>query len=190
MPSAERRPRFFPLAWPNWMASWISGFMAAIWAVIVGLFALASPNLPGNRHEFGLIKPAAGVLDRVDQRIVLREVREQRAQIGEAFVKRQHVGIGGLREIRPDAVDDRVGHLVRDDVLRQTGENELAGKIAALSGLVRGEVAKQNSVRLRAVIGIGLLHRVRVELENPDIVLLAQSCCSFCEPPKRSARRQ
>ena len=95
-------------------------------------------------------------------------------------MKSQHVGIGGLGEIRPNAVDDRVGHLVGDNVLREAGENELAGEISTLSGFVRGEVAKQNSVRLRAVVGIGLLHSVRVELEDPDIIGLAEFVFLVC----------
>jgi len=47
---------------------------------------------------------------------------------------------------------------VGDDVLRETGKNELAGKVAALTGLIGLEVAKQNAVGLRAVISVGLLH--------------------------------
>jgi hypothetical protein len=64
---------------------------------------------------------------------------------------------------------------VRDYVLRQTRENELAREIPALPGFVRREVAKQNSLRLRAVVGVGLPHGVRVKLEDPDIAGLAES---------------
>ena len=73
----------------------------------------------------------------------------------------EHVGISGFREVSADAIDDGVGHFVGDDVLRETGKNELAGKIPALTGLIGLEVAKQNAVGLRAVISVRLLHRVR-----------------------------
>ena len=109
-----------------------------------------------HRRKIGLIEAPAGALDRVDQGVLLGEMREQRAQVREALVEGQHVGIGGLREVGADAVDDRVGHLVRDDVLRQAGEDALAGKVAALAALVGGEEAEQDAVRLRAVIGVGL----------------------------------
>ena len=67
----------------------------------------------------------------------MREVAEQRREVGEALVEGQHVGIGRLGEVGADAVDDGVRHLVRDDVVRQAGEDALAGQVAALAGLVR-----------------------------------------------------
>jgi hypothetical protein len=86
----------------------------------------------------------------------------------------QHVGIGGLGEVGANSVDDGVGHLMSDDVLRETGENALTRKVATLAGLVSDEETEQDPVRLGAVIGVGLLHGVRIELENANIVLLAK----------------
>ncbi len=101
-------------------------------------------------------------------------MREQRAEIGKAFMEGQHVGIGGLGEVGADSVDDGVGHLMRDDVLRETGENALTRKVATLTGLARCEETEQDPVRLGVVIGVGLLHGMRIELENANIVLLAK----------------
>src|SRR5262249_6181189 len=111
-------------------------------------------------------------------------MREQRAEIGKAFVEGQHVGIGGLGEVGADSVDDGVGHLMRDDVLRETGENALTRKVATLTGLARCEETEQDPVRLGAVIGIGLLHGMGIELENANIALLAKGVVVLVRIPK------
>src|SRR5262249_59565926 len=111
-------------------------------------------------------------------------MREQSAEIGKAFMEGQHVRIGGLGEVGADSVDDGVGHLMRDDVLRETGENALTRKVTTLAGLVRGEKTEQDPVRLGAVIGVGLLHGMRIELENANIVLLAKGVVALLRTSK------
>ena len=54
---------------------------------------------------------------------------EQRDDVGEALVERQHVDVGRLEEIAAQAVHDGVRHLVGDDVVRQAGEDGLARQV-------------------------------------------------------------
>ena len=66
-----------------------------------------------------MVEAAAGALDGLDQGVLDRKVGEERAQIREPFVEGEHIGIGGLGEIGADSIDDGVGHLMRDEVLRK-----------------------------------------------------------------------
>ena len=59
----------------------------------------------------------AGALDGVEKHLGVREVTEQRHDIGEGLVERRNVRVGLLHEESADAVDDGVGHLVHDDVM-------------------------------------------------------------------------
>ncbi len=54
------------------------------------------------------------------------EVLEERDDVGERLVEGVHVGVGRLVEARMHAVEQRVRGLVRDDVVRQAGEDERA----------------------------------------------------------------
>ena len=60
---------------------------------------------------------AAGRGDLVAQDLGEREVLEQRDEVGERLVEREHVGIARLVEAAMDAVEQRVRRLVRDDVV-------------------------------------------------------------------------
>ena len=62
----------------------------------------------------------------------MREVTEQGHDVGERLVERGHVRIRLLHEVASDAVDDRVGHLVHDDVMRQARVDDLAGQVVSL----------------------------------------------------------
>ena len=59
------------------------------------------------------------------------EMLEQRDDIGEGFVKGQHVGIGGLPEEPVQPVEQRMRRLMGDDVVRKAAENGPARKIFA-----------------------------------------------------------
>ena len=85
----------------------------------------------------------------------------QRDDVGEALVQRQHVRVGRLVEAAVHAVEDGVGGLVGDDVVREAGVDAAAGHVVA--GVVRRglEVAEQQRHLLRAVEGVGLAQRVR-----------------------------
>ncbi len=124
----------------------------------------------GIGHEFELVEAAARLLNRVEQRVRVTEMQEQRGEIGEGLVERQHFGVGRFREEGANAVDDGMRHLVRDDVVREAGEHALPRQVVALV-LFRGlEIAEQDALGLAAVEGVGLHHRMRIELEHPDVV--------------------
>ena len=69
------------------------------------------------RFELRLKKLAAGLLQRVEQCVLVGEMREQRREVGKGLVKGRHVDIGRLREELADAVNDGVRGFVRDDVV-------------------------------------------------------------------------
>ena len=138
LPSADRRPRSAPRASPNCWASWTSGLVCSPPRRRSRRLRRSRRRCGPSRRpgQLGLVEPPAGQPDRVGQRLLVREVGEQRGEVGEAFMEGQHVGIGRLGEVRADAVDDGMRHLVGDDVVRQAGEDALAGQVAALIGLV------------------------------------------------------
>jgi hypothetical protein len=70
---------------------------------------------------------AAGARDLGAQRLGQAEMLEQRDGIGEGLVKGQHVGVGRLAHAPVQPVEQRVRDLVRDDVVREAGEDQLAG---------------------------------------------------------------
>jgi hypothetical protein len=70
-------------------------------------------------------------------------VLHHRNDVGKGLVEGPHVGIGRVEEAAMHPVDQRVRGLVRDDVVRQAGEDHPAGHVIgeiALGGL---EVAEQ-----------------------------------------------
>ncbi len=73
---------------------------------------------------------------------------EQRHDVGKAFVEGEDVDVRRLEEQRPQAIHDRVGHLVRDDVVGQAGKNDLAGQIWTGIDRVGVEIAEQDSVEV------------------------------------------
>src|SRR5262249_2288981 len=88
------------------------------------------------------------------------EVLKKRDDVGERFVKRRRVGTGWLHKEFALPVDQRMRCFVRNDVMRKTSEDSLAGKITA--GIrVRGrKVAKDNSTQVAIVVGVRFLHRM------------------------------
>ena len=93
---------------------------------------------------------------------------EQRDDVGEGLVEGEHVGVARLDEAPVHAVEQRVRRLVRDDVVREAGEDECrrAGCCAGSAGA--REVAEQQRLLLRAVVGVGLAQGVRVDAQPPD----------------------
>ena len=51
---------------------------------------------------------------------------EQRDDVGEAFMEGEHIGIGRLDVAAMQAVEQRVRRLMRDDIVRQRGEDQRA----------------------------------------------------------------
>ena len=57
------------------------------------------------------------------------EVLQQRHDVGEGFMKREHVRIGRIEISWQDGVEQRMRRLMRDDVVREAGENNSARKL-------------------------------------------------------------
>ena len=137
-PMALRRAPRPPIARPNWTARLPSMDSASMSPRVRRDLAAPAPR--------GMVKCCM-----------------QRDDVGEALVQRQHVGVGRLVEAAVHAVEDGVGGLVGDDVVRQAGVDAAAGHVVA--GVVRRglEVAEQQRDLLRAVEGVGLPERVRAD---------------------------
>ena len=67
--------------------------------------------------EVVLEQPATGLLQRVEKGFLVREMAEQRGEIGEGLMKGGDVDIGRLGEEAADAVDHGMRGPVRDDVV-------------------------------------------------------------------------
>ena len=134
----------------------MSGLDSAIWARI-----RAPPGVgpESARSSVAWMRPPV-------RRIVSRsasgndEVLEQGHDVRERLVEREGVRPGRLHEVRPDAVEHRVGRLVDDDVVREAGEHDLAGQVPSRT-VVRGrEVPEQQRPLAPVVVGVGLGHRM------------------------------
>ncbi|MFC3437231.1 hypothetical protein [Nocardia seriolae] len=86
---------------------------------------------------------------------------EQRDQIGDRLMAGEDILIGGQPVLPPDPMHDGVGHLVRDDVVRQAGENHLSGQIRTRIVGVCLVIAEQHRAALWIEIGVLPLERVR-----------------------------
>ena len=86
---------------------------------------------------------AAGALDVFLQNILKREVLEDSDDVGEALVEGRHVAVAGLGEIFAQSIDESMRHFVSDDVVREAGENVLAGEIRSGILLVGAEVPEE-----------------------------------------------
>ena len=71
---------------------------------------------------------------------------EQRDDVGERLVEGQHVRVGRLHEVLVQAVEQRVRRLVRDDVVRQAGEDHAAGELAG-GAIVGGRKVAEEQAR-------------------------------------------
>ena len=101
------------------------------------------------------------------------EVLHQGHDVGECFVEGQGVGVARLDESMVHPVEQRVGGLVGDDVVRQAGEYSPARQISARS-LHRGrEVAEKESPLLGTVVGVGLAEGMGVDPEPLDVLVRA-----------------
>ena len=115
---------------------------------------------------------ALRLCDLVAQRRGDREVLEQRDEVGERLVKREHVGIGRLAKARVQSVQQRVRGFVRHDVVREAAKDCPAGKVAPWVGLRRRKVSEQQRLLVGTVVRVRLAHRVRINPQPADIVLV------------------
>ena len=97
-----------------------------------------------------------------------REVLEQRDDVGERLVEGEHVGVARLDEAAVHAVEQRVRRLVRDDVVRQAGEDQRRPACSSGRRPPAREVAEQQRLLLRAVVGVRLAQRVRIDAQPLD----------------------
>ena len=65
---------------------------------------------------------------------------------------------------------DTVRRFVRDDVVRKAGEYRLSRQITAWMSPAGLEIAEQNPVRLWAVEGVRLPHRVRKKMQPKTVI--------------------
>ena len=68
---------------------------------------------------------------------------EQRNDVGEALVEGADVGIGRAEVAAVHAVEQRVGGLVRDDVVRQAREHHSTGNVLRGRALGGAEIAEE-----------------------------------------------
>jgi hypothetical protein len=115
------------------------------------------------------VDAAGRALDRVEHRLAIREVQQQRGGIAQAFLKRPDVDVplaghrvDRIEEIAPDRGDDQVHRGVDDDVVRETVEDHLSRKRAPGGVLVRGKVAEHQPAVCRQRPGVRVSQRVRV----------------------------
>ena len=78
------------------------------------------------------VQIAARARDLVSQHARIGEVLEQRDDVGERLVEGGHVGVARLVEARMHAVEQRVRGFVRDDVVRQAGEDHRARRVVGV----------------------------------------------------------
>ena len=72
-------------------------------------------------------------------------------------------GLLGVDEVAVHPVEQGVGGLVGDDVERQAGEDRAPGQVPAAVGPLGGEVAEQQGLARRVVVGVRLPQGVRVD---------------------------
>jgi len=78
-----------------------------------------------------LIEPPSRALDRIEKDLLVRKVLEQRSPSPRMLVECRNIHVGLFEEVASQTIDDRVRHLVHDDVVREAGENRLARQVAA-----------------------------------------------------------
>src|SRR2546430_8063265 len=78
------------------------------------------------KNRFGFQVPARAS-NYVFQDFGNRKVLHQRYDVGERFVKREHVGVRSFIELFVHAVEHRVSRFMRDEIVRQTGVHSAAG---------------------------------------------------------------
>ena len=111
----------------------------------------------------------------------------QRDDIGEGFVKSQHVRIGRFIKLLVHPVQNCVRRFVRNDVMRKASVNSAARNV--ISGIAGRslEVTKQEGDLHRTIEGVRLLHRVRPEGELTDEFRFAVQVT--CSPQHAAAQR-
>src|SRR3954464_9102638 len=115
---------------------------------------------------------------------------EERRQVREGFVKGWNVDVGRFHEVSANAVDDRMGRLMGNDVVGQAGEDRLARQVFAGVGQTCPKIAEQDAVHLRIVEGGRLTEGVRVEVKEVRAVVNVALLVTRDAPVNASAERR
>src|SRR5215213_10034686 len=118
------------------------------------------------------------VRDLMAKHLGIREMLEQRHHVGERLMKGPDVLVARFIEIGVHAIDERVGGLVSDDVVRETGKDGAAGKMATTL-VAAGEIAEDERSLRRTVVGVGFAQCVRVDTQALHVAGLE----GIIEPP-------
>jgi hypothetical protein len=105
------------------------------------------------------------LLDLVTQEFLEGEMLEEGNNIGKALVEGEHIGVGRLEEVGALAMDDGMSQLVNDHIVRQAGEDHLAGQVEARVLPVSLEIAEEDGVQPGFVEGIGALEGMRQQAQ-------------------------
>jgi hypothetical protein len=140
-------------------------------AQAVVLFPLAAERLAELERDgakrASLLQIAADGRDLRAQHIALPEVLQERDQVGERFVQGRHIRMRAV-ELHSHAGQHRVRQLVRDDVLREAGEDRNPWKRRVLG---TDEAPEAEAPAIHIVVRIGVEVVVRV---NPQLTLVFQ----------------
>jgi hypothetical protein len=124
-------------------------------------------ELLGQLHErVGRLKAGVRLLDRPGQDLGEGEVLEDGDDVGESLVKAEDVAVRGLEVARPQAVDERVRHLVGDDVVREAAEDGLPREVRARLLLVGPKVAEEDREEVGVVEGVRAAEGVGQEAQG------------------------
>src|SRR5262249_48804474 len=115
---------------------------------------------------------AARARNLVAQRFGQGEMLEYRNDVRESFVEGQRVGGRRLRKPAVQSIEQRMGGLMADDVMRQAAENRPTRQIIAGGQFGSPEITEQQRLMLWAVIGVRGAQRVRVDAQSLDVLLL------------------
>src|SRR5262249_53775557 len=114
---------------------------------------------------------AAGACDLVSEDARIREMLEQRNDVGKSFVEGEHILVDRLVETWVYAVEQRVRRFMRNNVVRKTREDRGARRIPSIL-CPSWEVPEEQCFFRRAVERVLLTERVRIDAQSRDIVLV------------------
>ncbi|OPZ88025.1 MAG: hypothetical protein BWY76_00161 [bacterium ADurb.Bin429] len=141
----------------------------------------------GHLRQQALLRQVAACFgDLLAQHRRVGEMLEEGHQVGNGFVQRQHVDIRWLHKARVQAIHQRMGGLVSDNIVREAGERRAARQRQAGGDMRGGKVAEEERFLLWAVIRISLAQGMWVDSQVVDklaVLLLGISAIRGPEQP-------
>jgi hypothetical protein len=127
------------------------------WSILVG----------GNiRGQLPAVNDTTRPLDGVEQGIFETEVLQKSDNVREALMEGRRVRTSGIAKVTSNTIQDRVGGFMDDDVVGETGENQLTRQIWADVKIRSLKVTKKKGTPMRIVKSVGFLHGVREDREQ------------------------